>query len=159
MKGHTDLKVVHSRKLVRGGVSLNQTVNFVCVALSIRTQVFCVSTYQKYSGLLSYKEKNKINSNIIFVIVQEGFQRNVWANVSVSVVRGQMNSGGSMLSWNVSTPCRLEAEVWLCQRDAGVGGCREQGSSRQPLSNGPWMENRKGLWVTSDHSTFVVLFC
>ncbi|XP_046882021.1 interleukin-17 receptor C-like isoform X3 [Hypomesus transpacificus] len=76
----------------------------------------------------------------------EGFQRNVWANVSVSVVRGQMNSGGSMLSWNVSTPCRLEAEVWLCQRDAGVGGCREQGSSRQPLSNGPWMENRKGLW-------------
>ncbi|XP_062316729.1 uncharacterized protein LOC134020576 isoform X2 [Osmerus eperlanus] len=74
------------------------------------------------------------------------FQSNVWANVSVSVVRGQMNSGGSMLSWNVSTPCRLEAEVWLCQRDAGVGGCREQRSSRQPLANGPWMENRKGLW-------------
>ncbi|XP_067094598.1 interleukin-17 receptor C-like isoform X2 [Osmerus mordax] len=82
----------------------------------------------------------------IFVVVQEAFQSNVWANVSVSVVQGQMNSGGSMLSWNVSTPCRLEAEVWLCQRDAGVGGCREQRSSRQPLANGPWMENRKGLW-------------
>ncbi|XP_062327477.1 interleukin-17 receptor C-like isoform X2 [Osmerus eperlanus] len=76
----------------------------------------------------------------------ERFQRNVWDNVSVSVARGEMNSGASMLSWNVSAPCRLEAEVWPCQRGAGAGGCREQSNSRQNLVDGPWMEKRTGFW-------------
>ncbi|XP_046871176.1 uncharacterized protein LOC124463486 isoform X2 [Hypomesus transpacificus] len=76
----------------------------------------------------------------------ERFQRNVWDNVSVSVGRGQMNSGASMLSWNVSAPCRLEAQVWLCQRGAAAGECREQNNSRQNLVDGPWRENRTGFW-------------
>lgn len=84
----------------------------------------------------------------MILFVQERFQRNVWDNVSVSVGRGQMNSGASMLSWNVSAPCRLEAQVWLCQRGAAAGECREQNNSRQNLVDGPWRENRTGFWVT-----------
>uniref|UniRef100_A0A8C8LU63 SEFIR domain-containing protein n=1 Tax=Oncorhynchus tshawytscha TaxID=74940 RepID=A0A8C8LU63_ONCTS len=81
----------------------------------------------------------------------ELFQRNLWENVSVSVVRGQMNSGGAMLSWNLTAPCRVEAEVWPCQRDAGVDKdrCRELGDIRQHLSNDIWREIDRGHWVLS----------
>lgn len=70
-------------------------------------------------------------------------------NVSVSVVQGQMNSGGTMLSWNLTAPCRVEAEVWPCQRDAGVDKdrCTELGGIRQRLSNDIWRENDRGHWV------------
>ncbi|XP_045078919.1 uncharacterized protein LOC121575481 [Coregonus clupeaformis] len=79
----------------------------------------------------------------------EMFQRNVWENVSVSVVQRQMNSGGAMLSWNLTAPCRLEAEVWPCQRDAGVDKdrCTELGDIRQRLSNDIWRENDRGHWL------------
>uniref|UniRef100_A0A4W5Q525 Interleukin 17 receptor C n=1 Tax=Hucho hucho TaxID=62062 RepID=A0A4W5Q525_9TELE len=79
----------------------------------------------------------------------ELFQRNLWENVSVSVVQGQMNSGGAMLSWNLTAPCRVEAEVWPCQRDAGVDKdrCTELGDIRQSLSNDIWRENDRGHWV------------
>ncbi|XP_024268453.1 uncharacterized protein il17rc isoform X1 [Oncorhynchus tshawytscha] len=79
----------------------------------------------------------------------ELFQRNLWENVSVSVVRGQMNSGGAMLSWNLTAPCRVEAEVWPCQRDAGVDKdrCRELGDIRQHLSNDIWREIDRGHWL------------
>uniref|UniRef100_A0A8C7QGF8 Interleukin 17 receptor C n=1 Tax=Oncorhynchus mykiss TaxID=8022 RepID=A0A8C7QGF8_ONCMY len=79
----------------------------------------------------------------------ELFQRNLWENVSVSVVRGQMNSGGAMLSWNLTAPCRVEAELWPCQRDAGLDKdrCRELGDIRQHLSNDIWREIDRGHWV------------
>uniref|UniRef100_A0A674EXS5 Uncharacterized LOC115208220 n=1 Tax=Salmo trutta TaxID=8032 RepID=A0A674EXS5_SALTR len=79
----------------------------------------------------------------------ELFQRNLMENVSVSVVQGQMNSGGEMLSWNLTAPCRVEAEVWPCQRDAGVDKdrCTELGDIRQRLSNDIWRENDRGHWV------------
>lgn len=64
-------------------------------------------------------------------------QKNVWQNISVSLAKGQLNHFGSMLWWNLSAPCRLSGEVWLC----GQG-------NRQQLSNGTWRQNNKGLWVS-----------
>ncbi|XP_041748088.2 uncharacterized protein LOC121578067 isoform X1 [Coregonus clupeaformis] len=79
----------------------------------------------------------------------ELLQRNVWENVSVSVVQGQMNSGGAMLSWNLTAPCRMEAEVWHCQKDAGLDKdrCTELVAFRQRLSDDIWRENDRGHWL------------
>ncbi|KAM7006445.1 interleukin-17 receptor C-like [Tautogolabrus adspersus] len=71
------------------------------------------------------------------------FHRNIWENISVTVGQGQMSNSRSMLSWNVSAPCRLEGEVWPCQRDLR---CREVQGFRQQLAIGAWRQN-KGLWV------------
>ncbi|XP_071388222.1 interleukin-17 receptor C isoform X1 [Centroberyx affinis] len=85
------------------------------------------------------------------------FQRTIWQNVSVSVVQGHMSryddgaGAGVMLSWNLSAPCRLEAEVWPCHRTAGVGenSCKELKGFRQQLSNGTWRQNSKRHWENS----------
>ncbi|XP_024283645.1 uncharacterized protein LOC112254916 isoform X2 [Oncorhynchus tshawytscha] len=79
----------------------------------------------------------------------ELLQRNVWENVSVSVVQGQMNSGGAMLSWNLTAPCRVEAEVWPCQKGAGLDmdRCTELFAFRQHLSDDIWRENSRGHWL------------
>uniref|UniRef100_UPI0037E941E6 interleukin-17 receptor C n=1 Tax=Semicossyphus pulcher TaxID=241346 RepID=UPI0037E941E6 len=73
------------------------------------------------------------------------FHRNIWENVSVSVGKGQMINYLTMLSWNVSAPCRLEGEVWPCQREIG---CREVKGYRKQLDSGAWRQNSKGLWET-----------
>ncbi|KAJ7999733.1 hypothetical protein DPEC_G00197470 [Dallia pectoralis] len=76
------------------------------------------------------------------------FQKNVWDNVSVTVVQGQMNSGGAMLSWNVTAPCRLEGAAWLCQRDDGAdqNSCTKLKGREQPLLNVTWKE-KDGHWL------------
>ncbi|XP_055724814.1 interleukin-17 receptor C-like isoform X3 [Salvelinus fontinalis] len=79
----------------------------------------------------------------------ELLQRNVWENVSVSVVQGQMNNGGAMLSWNLTAPCRVEAEVWPCQKEKGLDmdKCTELVAFRQRLSDDIWRENSRGHWL------------
>uniref|UniRef100_A0A3Q3FVH2 Interleukin-17 receptor C-like n=1 Tax=Labrus bergylta TaxID=56723 RepID=A0A3Q3FVH2_9LABR len=62
------------------------------------------------------------------------FHRNIWENISVSVGQGQMSNSRSMLSWNVSAPCRDLS-------------CREVKGFRQQLATGEWKQNSKGLWV------------
>ncbi|XP_041638874.1 interleukin-17 receptor C isoform X2 [Cheilinus undulatus] len=71
------------------------------------------------------------------------FHRNIWENVSVSVGEGLMSNSRSMLTWNVSAPCRLEGEVWPCQRDIS---CKEVRGYRQQLAKSTWTQNSKGLW-------------
>ncbi|XP_018536982.1 interleukin-17 receptor C [Lates calcarifer] len=71
------------------------------------------------------------------------FQRNVWENVTVSLGQRQTNNDGTMLLWNLSAPCRLESEVWPCQKEVS---CREKKGFRQQLGNGTWKQNSKGLW-------------
>ncbi|KAL0977757.1 hypothetical protein UPYG_G00160820 [Umbra pygmaea] len=77
------------------------------------------------------------------------FQGNVWDNVSVSVLKGQMNSGAAMLSWNLTAPCRVEAEVVPCQMEAGVDKdrCIKLDSLKQTLPNVTWKENDSGHWL------------
>lgn len=73
-----------------------------------------------------------------FLIVSiPDFQKNVWPNISVSLAKGRINDYGTMLWWNLSAPCRLSGEVWLCQ-EHGI---------RQQLSNGTWRQNKEGMWV------------
>ncbi|KAI3370060.1 hypothetical protein L3Q82_024849 [Scortum barcoo] len=88
--------------------------------------------------------------------------QNLWQNVSVSIARGQMNDYHTMLSWNLSAPCRLEGEVWPCHRDVA---CREIKGFRQQLTNGKtWKLNSRGQWekngvfedIHHQHSTCVM---
>ncbi|XP_034446526.1 uncharacterized protein wu:fl23c11 isoform X1 [Hippoglossus hippoglossus] len=74
-------------------------------------------------------------------------------NVSVSLEEFPMWGGGTGLSWNVSAPCRLEAEVWLCKRELSGGRCEEVTGSRQRLHNhthAGWMATRYGHWKTGE---------
>ncbi|XP_044067910.1 uncharacterized protein wu:fl23c11 isoform X2 [Siniperca chuatsi] len=74
-------------------------------------------------------------------------------NVSVFVVESQMRDGGTGLSWNVTAPCRLEAEVWLCKKDLAGGRCEEVLGSRQRLHNhvhAGWRATRNGHWKTGE---------
>ncbi|XP_030588624.1 uncharacterized protein wu:fl23c11 [Archocentrus centrarchus] len=70
-------------------------------------------------------------------------------NVSVIVVESQMRDGGTGLSWNVSTPCTLEAEVWLCKKDLMGGQCEEVTGSRQRLQES-WTAGRNLYWQTGE---------
>ncbi|XP_034726093.1 interleukin-17 receptor C-like isoform X2 [Etheostoma cragini] len=81
-----------------------------------------------------------------FINNTDFFQRSVWQNVSVCVSLGPMNNYHTMLSWNLSAPCRLEGEVWPCQKENSY--CREVKGFRQQLENGTWRQNSKGQWET-----------
>ncbi|XP_031143377.1 interleukin-17 receptor C isoform X2 [Sander lucioperca] len=82
-----------------------------------------------------------------FINNTDFLQRSVWQNVSVFVSQGQMNNYHTMLSWNLSAPCRLEGEVWPCQKE-NSSCCREIKGFRQQLENGTWRQNSKGQWET-----------
>ncbi|XP_035511754.1 uncharacterized protein wu:fl23c11 [Morone saxatilis] len=74
-------------------------------------------------------------------------------NVSVSLAETNMRDGGTGLSWNVSAPCRLEADVWLCKKDLTGGQCEEVTGSRQRLHNDAqagWSATRSGHWKTGE---------
>ncbi|KAM3878444.1 uncharacterized protein ACN63O_006182 [Diretmus argenteus] len=89
-------------------------------------------------------DRNEMELQVVDV-----FQRNIWKNVSITVLQGELNSYGAMLLWNLSAPCRLEAEVWPCHRTASVEekSCKEmKGFRQQLLSNGTWKQNSKGHW-------------
>ncbi|TDH14047.1 hypothetical protein EPR50_G00039090 [Perca flavescens] len=82
-----------------------------------------------------------------FINNTDSLQRSVWQNVSVFVSQGQMNNYHTMLSWNLSAPCRLGGEVWPCQKE-NSSCCREMKGFRQQLENGTWRQNSKGHWET-----------
>ncbi|XP_040891039.1 uncharacterized protein LOC121179942 [Toxotes jaculatrix] len=112
-----------------------QTWNRVIIPLYSVTHCMCLMAWydQQYVRSLSCPFKDTDLS-----------RRNTWQNVSVSVGQGQMNNNGTMLWWNLSAPCRLEGEVWLCQKH---NSCSEIKGFRQQLSLGTWRQNSKGLWA------------
>ncbi|KAJ3586016.1 hypothetical protein NHX12_012418 [Muraenolepis orangiensis] len=77
-------------------------------------------------------------------------------NVSVSMweAPGRVNPGGTrqqatVLNWNVTAPCRLEGEVWLCRKDSAGGRCEEVAGSRQSLhkhTHAGWRATANGHW-------------
>ncbi|CAB1442559.1 unnamed protein product [Pleuronectes platessa] len=74
-------------------------------------------------------------------------------NVSVSLKEFPVSGGGTGLSWNVTAPCRLEAEVWLCKRELSGGRCEEVSGSRQRLHNhadAGWRATRYGHLKTGE---------
>ncbi|CAL8257967.1 unnamed protein product [Gadus morhua 'NCC'] len=67
----------------------------------------------------------------------EKMQTNVTVSMSVAPLRGNHGSTrqATALSWNVTVPCRLKGEVWLCKKDSAGGVCEEVTGSRQSLYN------------------------
>lgn len=80
------------------------------------------------------------------LFVSTGALESMQNNISVSMAQHQTREGGVGLSWNVTAPCRLEAEVWLCKREQPGGQCEEVRGSRQRVHDG-WIPTRKGHWV------------
>ncbi|CAJ1084920.1 interleukin-17 receptor C isoform X1 [Xyrichtys novacula] len=74
-------------------------------------------------------------------------------NVSLSVVESQMREGVVGLSWNVTAPCWLEAEVWPCMKDPVGDHCEEVMGFRQRLhshEHAGWRATRRGHWKTGE---------
>nr|XP_023652528.1 interleukin-17 receptor C-like [Paramormyrops kingsleyae]XP_023652529.1 interleukin-17 receptor C-like [Paramormyrops kingsleyae]XP_023652530.1 interleukin-17 receptor C-like [Paramormyrops kingsleyae] len=60
--------------------------------------------------------------------------KNVLNNVTVSVDPVPTNNNETALSWTLSAPCRVDAELWLCQMpEGGIGHCGEVQGSRKRL--------------------------
>ncbi|XP_029946715.1 uncharacterized protein il17rc [Salarias fasciatus] len=78
--------------------------------------------------------------------ISDILQKNILDNVSVTVRQSKMNNNGTMLSWNVSAPCRLEGEVWPC---GAARSCSKANAFRRLLVEGAWKQNTKGHWVKS----------
>ncbi|KAG9333812.1 hypothetical protein JZ751_010091 [Albula glossodonta] len=79
------------------------------------------------------------------------FLKNMLDNVSMSVVPTQTNGNDTALTWTLSAPCRVEAELWLCRmRKRGAGQeCGEVDGSRRRLLDSAWSgweENSQGHW-------------
>ncbi|XP_028439115.1 uncharacterized protein LOC114558969 [Perca flavescens] len=72
-------------------------------------------------------------------------------NVSVSVKESPMREDDVGLIWNVTAPCRLEAEVRLCKKDLAGGQCEEVTGSRQILhKHAGWSATRSVHWKTGE---------
>ncbi|XP_074538343.1 interleukin-17 receptor C [Halichoeres trimaculatus] len=87
---------------------------------------------------------------------QQETQEKMQQNVSISMAESQMREGGRGLSWNVTAPCRLEGEVWLCKKNPVGDQCKEVTGSRQRLQNheeAGWRAARKGHWKTGEFNT------
>ncbi|KAK5863791.1 hypothetical protein PBY51_000795 [Eleginops maclovinus] len=87
-----------------------------------------------------------------FLNKQDALER-MQHNLSVSLEESQQREGGSLLSWNVTAPCRLNAEVSLCKKDPAGGRCEEMTGFRQKLHNQTgWIAVRSGYWKTGEFS-------
>ncbi|XP_029291653.1 interleukin-17 receptor C [Cottoperca gobio] len=82
---------------------------------------------------------------------QQDARERMQNNVSVSVQEYQIREGGRGLSWNVTAPCRLNAEVRLCKKDLAGSPCEEVTGSTQKLHNHTvWTSTRSGRWKTGE---------
>ncbi|XP_029975745.1 uncharacterized protein LOC115408918 [Salarias fasciatus] len=86
---------------------------------------------------------------------QDALQR-MWHNVTVSLEESGARGG---LTWNVTAPCRLDAELWLCKMDPAGGHCEEVTGSRQKLLS-DWRATRRGHWQAGEFNlSSQPLFC
>ncbi|CAN9515407.1 unnamed protein product [Ophioblennius macclurei] len=89
---------------------------------------------------------------------QDALQR-MQHNVTVSMEESQVRGGGTGLTWNVTAPCRLDAEVWLCKKKVSGGHCDEVTGSRQKLQS-DWQVTRRGHWQMGEFNVSPhPLFC
>ncbi|KAG1950067.1 interleukin-17 receptor C [Pimephales promelas] len=74
------------------------------------------------------------------------FRANVLIKMSVSVAHIKTNDDEPVMSWNLTVPCRISAELWPCQLEAD-GQCREiKGFRQHHLKD--WEENSTKLWAS-----------
>lgn len=67
-------------------------------------------------------------------------------NCKLSLSKENIASYGTVLKWNVTAPCRLQGEVWACERSSGNAVCTEKSAQRQKLGLDPWRQNRNDIW-------------
>nr|XP_020466423.1 interleukin-17 receptor C isoform X2 [Monopterus albus] len=99
-----------------------------------------------------WKKKKELRRNFCPFKDQQDALERMQHNVSVTVVESPLRDGGTGLSWNVTAPCRLDAEVWLCKKDPTGGQCEEVMGSRQTLQSkdAGWCATRNGHWKTGE---------
>ncbi|KAJ8394777.1 hypothetical protein AAFF_G00041320 [Aldrovandia affinis] len=100
-------------------------------------------------------KENALRVNSCPFLNNTEFLKNIWDNVSVSVVPTQTNSNDTTLSWTMSAPCRVEAELWLCRMGKGGAGqeCGEVEGSRlrlQDSAGSEWQVNNQGHWIQGE---------
>ncbi|RXN21874.1 interleukin-17 receptor C-like protein [Labeo rohita] len=72
------------------------------------------------------------------------------SSVSVSLSEAETHHKQAALVWNISAPCRLEAQLWLCRKSSGLdSSCHAlNGRSRvHTRLNDSWMEADHRHWV------------
>uniref|UniRef100_A0A4W4E285 Interleukin 17 receptor C n=1 Tax=Electrophorus electricus TaxID=8005 RepID=A0A4W4E285_ELEEL len=108
-----------------------------------------------HSSSLSKKQPTDLNFYISAFLSIAEFQKNIMKNVSLSVAHAVSNKGHPVLSWNLTAPCRLEAELWPCQMEAeSDSGCKEVQGFRVTLGTySQWQENVTTLWVSTSLSS------
>lgn len=116
-----------------------QAWNRMTIPLYSVTPCLCLQVWDEDDQISTRSLHCPFNRTDVLHVLKE----NIWNNVSVSVQHGKMNNFGTMLSWNLSAPCRLEGEVWLCHNENNCGG---KNTPRQQLTNGIWRPNSKGHW-------------
>ncbi|XP_076012865.1 uncharacterized protein il17rc isoform X2 [Genypterus blacodes] len=143
-----ELQVSGRDKSLQSYVCMQHELKGRCLLLTKRTipfyQLTTCTCLQVWTGDGDHRSRR--SRSCPFENHTDVFQRNIWKNLSVSVANGLMNDNGAKLSWNVSAPCRLEAEVWPCVA-LGESSCKEMKGFRQQ-ANGTWRQNSKGLWET-----------
>ncbi|XP_059189919.1 interleukin-17 receptor C [Centropristis striata] len=96
-----------------------------------------------------WKEKELNNKYCPFENQQDALER-MQHNVSIAVEESRRRDGGPGLSWNVTAPCRLEAEVRLCKKDPTGDHCEEVTGSRQRLHKPDWRATNRGHWKAGE---------
>ncbi|KAM4612851.1 interleukin-17 receptor C [Polymixia lowei] len=147
-KNQVELHVVGKNKSLASLMCLQYERNGKCqswnrMALPLYSVTTCTCLQAWWDA---GNQRSRRSINCPFINQTEVFQGNVWNNVSMSVVLVQMNK--VLLLWNLSAPCRLEAEVWPCHRTTGVrqNRCKEIKGLRQQLSTRTWRQNSNERW-------------
>lgn len=71
-------------------------------------------------------------------------------NLTVTMKEAPLRGGGTGLSWNVTSSCRLKGEVQLCKKDPTESQCEEVMDSRQKLQD-IWVKSSDRHWVKRAH--------
>ncbi|KAL1021513.1 hypothetical protein UPYG_G00014220 [Umbra pygmaea] len=113
------------------------------LTIPLRSVVPCLCFMVRWKG-------KELHRDICPFINNTELFRRMWQNnVSVSVQEAQMNMANSTaLSWNVTAPCQLEGDLWLCRKTTVEGQCEEVNGSRQRMHNpayGKWTNTIHGL--------------
>ncbi|XP_043969280.1 uncharacterized protein wu:fl23c11 isoform X2 [Gambusia affinis] len=76
--------------------------------------------------------------------------RRMQHNVSVTMVESPLRSGDTGLYWNVTSLCKVQAEVQLCKKDMAGGQCEEVTGSKQQLKTTGWTAAHRVHWQTGE---------
>ncbi|XP_043107897.1 interleukin-17 receptor C isoform X2 [Puntigrus tetrazona] len=89
--------------------------------------------------------KTSVRTQICPFAENTEFKKNVRSNISVSLAHMETNDGKPVLSWKLTVPCRIRADLWPCQLEDD-GNCTEVEGFRQKCNG--WEESKTILWAS-----------